>query len=40
MPRGTNAPLAELGLERADPTGYQPGDDPVSEIQRAGLNRK
>jgi hypothetical protein len=38
MPRGIDTFLAELGLEHAEPTGYQRGDDPASQIQRAGLN--
>jgi hypothetical protein len=38
MPRDTDAFLAELGLERADPTGFDLGDDPLSQIERAGLN--
>jgi len=40
MPRGIDAFLAELGLERAEPTGYEWGDDPGSQIQRAGLTHE
>ena len=40
MPQGIDAFLAELGLERAEPTGYEWGDDPGSQIQRAGLTHE
>ena len=36
MLRGTDAFLAELGLEHAEPTGYEWGDDPGSQTRRAG----
>jgi hypothetical protein len=38
MPRASDTFLAELGLEHAEPTGYEWGDDPASQTQRAGLN--
>ena len=40
MPSGTDAFLAELGLERAGPTAQRWGDDPGSQIRRAGLNHE
>jgi len=40
MPRGIDAFRAELGLEHADPTGYEWGDDPASRIDRAGLDHE
>jgi len=40
MPRNTDAFLAELGLEHADPTKCELGDGPASQILRAGLNHE
>ena len=37
MPRVSDAFLAELGLKRADHPVHEWGDDPGSEIWRAGL---
>ena len=40
MLRGIDTFLAELGLERAEPTGYEWGDDPGSQIRRASLTHE
>jgi len=40
MPRGIDAFLAELGLERPAPSGYEWGDNPGSQIRRAGLTHE
>ena len=40
MPREIDTFLAELGLERADDQIHEWGDDPGSQIQRAGLTHE